>query len=327
MKLREFVDDVGRRDAGDTLEETRVLADHAAISYLDRRQASRVFAEFVAERVDVGARRKHNAPAADRQLEGLDPVAGLRRGLEPGVGGRLLHLRSQLRQYAVVLPPKEAAELPHGPAVFRRRHRADAWAQASPQMVVEAGTFAGALLRRPRTAAPTPCRHDQALADAEDATRQPDRLPHGAGRQVGSVVSSAVARDGTLPNNAQGRILFAQVDPDIGVALVVPIPDVEPRTVLLDEVELENQRLLLRLGHHDVQIADERNHEPRPRVEIGAWLEVRPHAASQGLRLPDVEDIPRNVLVQVHAGTVRQILYLLFKCCRSSHGHRNDTQV
>ena len=93
--------------------------------------------------------------------------------------------------------------------------------------------------------------------------------------------------------------------------LVVAEPDVEARPVSLDQLVLEEDRVLFagRDHHLDVpeEILEERDEDP---AVAGAFLEILRDARAQADRLADVHDGAGPVLHDVAAGLGRQRLQL-----------------
>ena len=88
--------------------------------------------------------------------------------------------------------------------------------------------------------------------------------------------------------------------------------NVEARLVLLDQLVLEQQRLLLVLDRDGVDVGEEAIEEADERPRI-CPREVRAHAAAQVHRLADVDDLRVVPLHQVHARRLRQVGELLFE--------------
>jgi len=114
------------------------------------------------------------------------------------------------------------------------------------------------------------------------------------------------------------RVGLVRADRDVRVALVVAQPDVELRTVTLDQVGLEDQRLALARGDHHLDPVDVIDHLPRARMGVVArteglrialrqgCAEVREHALTERLGLPHVEHRIRFVPVHVDTGPIRK---------------------
>jgi hypothetical protein len=67
--------------------------------------------------------------------------------------------------------------------------------------------------------------------------------------------------------------------------------------VLLDEIGFEDERLDLCVGDDELEVADAADEFARLAVVAAARLEVGAHAVAEILRLADVDNAPRGVLV------------------------------
>ena len=141
--------------------------------------------------------------------------------------------------------------------------------------------------------------------EREDLAQQLQRLVDARGRCVRAEVPAPVTDQPSRPNDP--REVLAQRDLHERVALVVAQPDVEPRSVLLDEVALEEVRLADRVGDDVLDVRDLLGHPRRSaRPPARAAPKYERDAAAQGVRLADVQDASRRVLHEVHAGAGRQ---------------------
>ena len=105
------------------------------------------------------------------------------------------------------------------------------------------------------------------------------------------------------PHHHRPGPLLVEGDGEIGVGLVVLQPDVEPGPVLLDEVELEEERLDL-VAHRDpLDGVGDADHLEGAFGEPGP--EVRHDPAAETLRLAHVEHPAGGVLELVRPGCVR----------------------
>ena len=85
-------------------------------------------------------------------------------------------------------------------------------------------------------------------------------------------------------------VLLVERDREVGVALVVPVADVEPRVELLDPGVLQLERLDLGAHHGPVHPGGRPQHGLGPRVQAGEVGEVGVQPGPQVLRLADVDD-------------------------------------
>jgi hypothetical protein len=99
--------------------------------------------------------------------------------------------------------------------------------------------------------------------------------------------------------------------------LVVAQHDVEARLVLLDELVLEEQRLLLGVRQQHLEVAEDVVEDLHESARVGL-REVRPHTGPEVHRLADVDDLAGLVPHEVAAGRRRQLGDLLLE--RGVHG-------
>ena len=131
-----------------------------------------------------------------------------------------------------------------------------------------------------------------ARADREGAQQQVERLPDRVGVGVGTEVADALALG--APHHHRPWPLLVEGDRQVRVGLVVLQPDVEAGPVLLDEVELEEQRLDLVADRDPLDRVGGVHHLRGALRQAGR--EVRHHPAAQALRLAHVEHAAVGVL-------------------------------
>jgi len=158
-------------------------------------------------------------------------------------------------------------------------------------------------------------------AQLEEAVHHPQGLANGAGRGVRPEVARPV-----LPwpaDRLEPRVGVRAIEPQAEEVLVVPELDVEARAVLLDELVLEEERLLLGRDDDRLEVKEQpiEQRDEGPGVRA-ACLEVALDAVREIDRLAHVEHAALAVLHQVHAGPVRQPFELL----RELHGRHGDLQ-
>jgi hypothetical protein len=105
-------------------------------------------------------------------------------------------------------------------------------------------------------------------------------------------------------HEAEGRVVFPQVDPEAEVIFVVPEHDVVAGPVLLDEVALEDEGLPAGGGQDHVHPGHFLEHQGGLGVVLGRGLEIGGQAVSQVHRLAHVEHPPAGVLKQVDAAAL-----------------------
>jgi len=89
-----------------------------------------------------------------------------------------------------------------------------------------------------------------------------------------------------------------------GIGLVVAQDDVEARLQPLDEVGLQQQRLGLGMGGHDLHGDGVVHHPPQPFVQA-ACLGVGIDALLEAFRLSDIQRLPARIEHAIHAGAGR----------------------
>jgi hypothetical protein len=113
---------------------------------------------------------------------------------------------------------------------------------------------------------------DVAGAELERAVDEVNRAPREGSRQVRPEVERAVALDAPRDHHARERLVDRQLQ--VRVLLVVFEEDVVTRLVPLDEVRLQHQRLDLRVGDDEFEVADPAHEFPRLPVVPAPRLEV-----------------------------------------------------
>jgi hypothetical protein len=112
----------------------------------------------------------------------------------------------------------------------------------------------------------------EAGADGKQSTDQPECFSEGGGRRVGAEVKRPVFLD--LPDNAQCGERFFHRELEAGIVLVIPQLDVVPGSVFLDEMVLQDESLLLRVGEDGLDLGDFSRHQQGLRVFPRLLLEV-----------------------------------------------------
>ena len=100
-------------------------------------------------------------------------------------------------------------------------------------------------------------------------------------------------------HDSRSRVLLIQRDGEVGVTLVIAVPDVVPGAMLLYEVELQVQRLDLAVGHDPLDLGRRLDHRLGPRMEVGREVVGQP--VPQNLGLAHVYDPAHLVPEQVDA--------------------------
>ena len=177
-------------------------------------------------------------------------------------------------------------------------------------MIIQAGTAFADVTREFLAAA----WHAEGRADGVD------HLLRSASAAVGAEILCAVVLDAVRKRDP--RICLAQVEPQIGIALVILQQDVVLGHIVLDERAFEHQRLELRGRADRLEMVDERDHAARLRIVGGRILKVLADAVLQFFRLADVDDRIARVLHQIDAGLIRQRQRGLFQFFP---GHRRSS--
>jgi len=267
--LREFVQNLGGGGAGDAFEEIVLLADEASFPYLKDRDTGGVLSQSVAENIGVLAARGDYSLATQDDLEGVDLIADAGGGLVTEVTGGPVHLGAELREHVLVLAVEEVAHLADRSAILlRSREALRARPQTAFNVVLEAGTRPIASLRLPGAAPALLDGGHEPLANAEEAAGQADSLPHALGGGIGAEVARPIGAH--APDDAQAGKWLPWVYPDVGVALVITIANIEPRLVLLDQRELEDESFHARVGDNEVKVLDLLNEKAKARGEVSA---------------------------------------------------------
>ena len=166
---------------------------------------------------------------------GVQPVAEERRPLEVLRLGGLLHLVLEVAGDLLVAAREEADDPVDVAPVLLLVDVADAGRLAALDVVVEAGN-AGAPAGLRALAGPV----------LEELAEQVERLADPLGARERPEVGAV--RPVPLAGEVDAGKLLVEADPDVGIGLVVPQPDVEPRAVALDEALLREQGLRLVLA-------------------------------------------------------------------------------
>ena len=206
---------------------------------------------------------------------------------------RALHLLAQLRQHLVVLALYEPDQFLDRARVVGLRHRADTRPRAPLDVIEQARP----LVRLGHV--------QRAGAELEEALEVLDRVAQRLGVGIGSEVACPIIRDPA--RGVDTRVVVGHADLEIEILLIVAQLDVVARTVLLEQVALQQERLFLRAGDDVVEVGDLRHHRADLGGQVGLAAEVGPHAVAQHGRLADVDDASVCPLHEVHAWLAGQI--------------------
>ena len=292
-------------------------ADHAPLAHdEDAGRADRLLAgeadgvhrDVVAEEdflFGVGRLKRLQAP--------LEPA----RPLEIEVGRSLPHLVGQVVHHVAPFTRQEALDLVDVARILHGVDRAGADARPAAHVVVEAGpSQLGQGQRRDAhlvgmgrevAAAPLPFRAGRD-ADRRHLAQGVDRGARGLGIGVGAEVARAllVVLACVFDRGEDVRLR----DRDVGIALVVLEVDVEIGMVLVDELALQDQRLVL--GPHDDVV--EGPHHLHHQGDLGSIVRERrvlAHAGAEVLGLAHIDDCARRIAPEVAARVGGHALHLL----------------
>ena len=113
-------------------------------------------------------------------------------------------------------------------------------------------------------------------------------------------------------------IFFLQGDLYIGIALVVLEADIVARTVLLDEIALQNQGFHLGRGHNGFKIRNPCHHCPDFWRVALILLKILAHPILQDDGLAHVDDFPMGILHEINSRRIRQELqFFLHNLCHA----------
>src|SRR5215211_3928856 len=276
------------------VQEERVAVHDLAVAHGEDLDARRLALGVGADRIKRLLRGDGRLlPIAD-MLEGGDLIPQLRRPLEVHRCSGLAHRRFALPDQAVHPPFEEGDDVGDDRVVLLLRDRPDARRDRAPDVVVQA-----------RHPAPAARLGSPALAKREGLVENVERRVDGAGARERTEV--AVAR---VVGGARGeypRVLIAQSNHDVRVALVVPERGVEARAVALYEVRLQDERLGLALGRYEIYPPDPLSKLRYLRAPVAGTGEVARHPAPDVFRLADVQHRASGVLEDVDAGGSRQV--------------------
>ena len=214
-----------------------------------------------AEDVLVEEVAEHRALFLQAALDGVELIAKLRGALELELAGGVLHPPRELAGQLVGLSLQEQRDFVDRAPVFLLRHAVHARRGAALDLVLQArapairhhGIGAGAKLEVP-------------VDDRE-------RLPDGGGAGERPEVPRSVLADPA--HHLQPRVRVRVREPQRDEVLVVAQLDVEARTELLDQLVLEQHRVLLRGSDHHLHVGEEILEEGDERARVAtALLEI-----------------------------------------------------
>ena len=237
--------------------------------------------EDVAVRVVAG----HDRLFFDSRLDVADLIAVIGSLFEVQAVGGAVHLFPQILFDFLDFAVQESGDPFDLGIVFLFRHLMVAAADALAHMVIKAGAF-GIL---------------GALAQRVDLLDEFLRLRRRVDVRIGTEVDAAVILDSR--SDEKLRILFVR-DLQIGIHRPLLQLDVVFGLVTLDQVDLQQQRFLVRFGYDRFETVNVRDQQLRLAFVLA--VEVRFHAVLQIFGLADVDDFVILVPHDVAAGQVGQ---------------------
>ncbi|CAM5574116.1 hypothetical protein SMICM304S_11676 [Streptomyces microflavus] len=276
--LEGVFDEAGGVDRLDLVGDPAALAADPAAAHVEDLEGGLQLVLGDGDEVGVGGVGEDDCALLHGPLERLGVVPEPGGALVLHLLGRLHHVLLQAADVGARTPGHEVAEVLGQLPVFLGGDPADAGGRALVDVAQQArAAGAGGVLEDPGGAG----------ADGEDAEHQVDRLADRPGVPVRTEVAHALLL-GAAHHLDAGELLV-QRDGEVGIALVVPVLDVEPGVELLDPGVLQLERLDLGGDDRPLDGCGGRDHRARTRVEIGQVLEVVGHALAEVLGLPDVD--------------------------------------
>ena len=286
--LHEGPDDFAGRGFLGAGQEALVAAHHPTRAHSEKLHHGKLSRAREAQEVEVVAFERHHALLDPEELvHRVNTVPHPRRLLEILTFCRHAHTGLQRIHYARNAPLEQILDLRHRAGVLGGVSAVHAGREAAAHVIVQ--TRSRALLEG-----------DYAVfSQRQHGIHQVFDPSYRVAVRVGAIVGAAVLDH--PPGDNQHR-------PGLGgdfqkrVVLVVLEQHVVVRTVLLDEVGLENQRLDLGVGGDELE---RRGFTGEP-ARFAARLEVLLHPASQIFGLANVDGTTRSGPKQVNAAELRQ---------------------
>ena len=231
-----------------------------------------------ADHIDVLVAVGHHLLLGDRLAHGGEPIAQARRPLELELARGRPHRGLEPLDDLVGVAGQEVAQLVDELPVRHLIDLTDARPGALLDVEQQARTAEPLMLVELRRAA---------CADREAAQQQVERVADRVRVGVRTEVPRALAL--ATAHHERPRPLLVDGHREERIALVVAQPDVEPRVVLLDQRELEHQRLDLVAHRRPLDRLRSLDHLARAGMEILRRLEVVREALAEARRLADVD--------------------------------------
>ncbi len=227
-------------------------------------------------------------------LEMVQHVAQFRGALEVELLGREIHPLLDPSHYFVGTSRKKEDYFVDHRAILVLRLRQDAGRFATLDVVVEARALRH-LRRHVVVAAP----------DGEDSLHYVERPAHRSHVCIWAEVAGTVVLQPARDEYPRERLLDRHLD--VGIGLIVAQSDVESRTILLDQVRFENERVRLARDDYRLEVGDEPDEVAGFRALELVVGEIAAHSGAESLCLTDVEGRPVPALPQIDPRTIGKV--------------------
>ena len=209
----------------------------------------------------------------------------LLRPLKLQLFARLLHLALQLLDRLFHIAAQEFLDVAAHLRIFLLAHFPYARTQALPDMIIQTFLF----------------RQMAAFAQRIHAVDELHRIIRRSRIRIRAEIRGFLIL--RVAHDLQpGRLFPRQLQ--IGIRLVIHEHDVEGRRMLLDQVDLKQQRFLLAPGHDVFEIIDVGDQTGR--LQIMCADKILSHPVLEHLRLADIDDVSSDILHQITARQRRQ---------------------
>jgi hypothetical protein len=288
---QELLDQLAGGDGLDLVDDPAALAADPPAAHVEDLDGGLQLVLGEGDDVGVRAVTEDDGLLLQRPPQRAEVVAEPGGLLELQVFRRGGHLTLEAPDHRLGLAGHEVAEVVDDLPVLLGVDPADAGCGALADVAEEAGAadLAGALEHAVG-----------AGASREDARQRVERFADGPRVGVGPEVADALLL--RPAHHLQPRVLLVEGDREARVALVVAVPDVEPRVELLDPVVLELEGLDLGADDGPVDARRRGDHLAGARVQARDVGEVAVQPLAEALGLADVDDPAAGVAESVHTG-------------------------
>ena len=290
-RLEDAVDELAGCQLLDLVEDEPLASDDAAATDVEHLHRRFEIVLGDADHVDVLVAIGDHLLLGDRLAHRREPIAQARRTLELELARGRPHRGLEALDDLVGVARQEVTQLVDELPVRHLIDLADARSGALLDVEQQARAAESVVLVELGRAA---------RADREAAQQEVERVADRVGVGVRPEVPRALAL--AAAHHERPRPLLVDGHREERVALVVAQPDVEPRVVLLDQRELEHQRLDLVAHRRPLDRLRRLDHLTGARVEVLRRLEVVREALAKAGRLADVDHAAVGVLELIRAG-------------------------